>query len=422
MAGKRDLFPHDASLEFLPEKERDSILSASLRRLIRHAYRNAPGFTARMDAAGIKASQIQGTRDLQRIPVLRKDDLIRLQGERPPFGGYLAMPLEEVEHVYQSPGPIYDPQRSVHNDFGLPGIGKGQVAINTWAYQVTPAGMIMDRVLRNMGFTVFPAGPGNTDLLLQVMRSLQAACFVGSPSFLMSIIKKAEEQGLDFRKDFNLKYALAFGEMGGDALRQAFSDKYGIECPGGDVYVTADTGIIAISCAPGAGMHVSTDMIVEIVDPATGAPLPPGQAGEVVVTPFDEVYPLVRFGTGDLSMLATGKCSCGRTTPRLPKIMGRTGDAVRVRAMFVHPRQTDEVFSRCPEVSSYQLVVTRRNDRDEMLLQFELSQEPGDMEAWLETLRKQFQEVCKVRFDRAETVKPGTIPGDARRIVDRRVY
>ncbi|MCX6001080.1 MAG: phenylacetate--CoA ligase family protein, partial [Chloroflexi bacterium] len=298
MAEKRDMFPHDESLERLPAAYREKRLSKKLQQLVKYAYRNAPGFKARLDAAGLKPDDIKGISDLPRIPVLRKDDLIRLQKERPPFGGYLAVPLNRVGHVYQSPGPIYDPQRRVRNTFGSPGIGDGLIAINAWAYQITPAGMIMDAVLKNMGFTVFPAGPGNTDLQMQVMRDLQAACFAGSPSFLASIIKRAEEQGYDFKKDFNLKYALVFGEMGGDQLRRTFSEKYGIRCIGGDVYVTADTGIIAVSCDENAGMHVSTDMIVEIADPATGQVLPPGEMGEVVVTPFDEVYPLIRFGTG----------------------------------------------------------------------------------------------------------------------------
>ncbi len=422
MAEKRDMFPHDESLERLPTADREKRLSKKLQQLVKYAYRNAPGFKARLEAAGLKPDNIKGISDLPRIPVLRKDDLIRLQKERPPFGGYLAVPLKRVGHVYQSPGPIYDPQRRVRNTFGSPGIGAGLIAINAWSYQITPAGMIMDTVLKNMGFTVFPAGPGNTDLQMQVMRDLQAACFVGSPSFLASIIKRAEEQGYDFKKDFNLKYALVFGEMGGDQLRRTFSEKYGIRCLGGDVYVTADTGIIATSCDENAGMHVSTDMIVEIADPATGQVLPPGEVGEVVVTPFDEVYPLIRFGTGDLSMLITAKCVCGRTTPRLPRIMGRSGDAVRVRAMFVHPRQTDEVISRYPQISAYQLTVTRQDNRDEMLLQLELGSQPAEREKWIEALRKDFQETCRVRFDRVEYLPAGSIPQGAKKIVDKRVY
>jgi len=228
--------------------------------------------------------------------------------------------------------------------------------------------------------------------------------------------------GYDFKRDFNLKFAIVGGEMGGDPLRKMFTEKYGIFCMGGDNYAPADIGTIASSCEKNTGMHVNTDCIVEIVDPATGNILPPGEVGEIVVTPFDEVYPLVRFGTGDLSSLIIEPCECGRTTPRIPKIMGRCGDAVRVRGMFVHPRQSDEVLSRYPEVSTYQLIVNRIENRDDMLLQVELSSEPGDKESWETTLKKDFQGVCKVRFDRIEYVKPGTIDKTAKKIVDNRVY
>ncbi len=422
MAENPELFPHDNALERLPADEREKKMSEKLGRLIEYAYEKAPGFKARMDKAGLKPGDIKTSADLQRIPVLHKDDLIQLQKSDPPFGGYLAVPLSEIDHVYQSPGPIYDPQRRSRG-FGLPpGIGKGMVAMNTWSYHVVPAGLLVDSMLRSMGFTVFPAGTGNTELQVQVMHDLKVAAFVGTPSFLAAIIKKAEEMGYDFKKDFNLKFAMVAGEMGGEPLRKMFTEKYGILCMGGDNYATADIGPIAGSCEKNAGMHTNTDVILEVVDPVTGKPLPPGEVGEVVVTPFDEVYPLIRFGTGDLSTLVTDLCECGRTTPRLPKIMGRSGEAVRVRAMFVHPRQTDEVMAKYPEVGNYQLIVTRPENRDEMLLQIELAREPANKDAWLEAMKKEFQGACKVRFDRVEFAKAGTIPKDGKKILDKRAY
>jgi phenylacetate-CoA ligase len=422
MAEKEDLFPHDGSLERLPVPDRDKMMSEKLQRLVSYAYENAPGFKIRLDGAGIKPADIKNLADLKRIPVLHKDDLIRLQKEMPPFGGYLAVPLSEIDHIYQSPGPIYDPQRRLRAGAFPAGIGKGQVAINTWSYHITPAGLLIDRMLNGMGFTVFPAGTGNTELQVQVMRDLKVSFFVGTPSFLAAIIKKAEEMGYDFKKDFNLKFAQVAGEMGGEPLRKMFTEKYGIICMGGDNYVTADLGPIAGSCEKNAGMHVNTDVIVEIVDPTTGNTLPPGEVGEVVVTPFDEVYPLVRFGTGDLSMLVIEPCECGRTTPRLPKIMGRSGDAVRVRAMFVHPRQTDEVISKFQEIALYQIIVTRPTDRDEMLLQVELASPPADRGAWEASLRKEFQDTCKVKFDALEVLPSGSIPPEGKKIIDRRTY
>lgn len=419
---KPDVFPHDDTLERLSTPEREKRMNKKLQQLIKYAYENAPGFKARMDKAGVKPGEIKTRDDLDKIPVLRKDDLIQLQKENPPFGGYLAVPLSEVDHVYQSPGPIYDPQRKVRSLPGSPDMGRGQIVMNTWSYHITPAGLMVDNMMRAMGFTVFPAGTGNTELQIKVMHDLKVTGFVGTPSFLATIIKKAEEMGYDFKRDFNLKFAIVGGEMGGDPLRKMFTEKYGILCMGGDNYSTADIGTIASSCEKNTGMHVNTDCIVEIVDPATGNILPPGEVGEIVVTPFDEVYPLVRFGTGDLSSLIIEPCECGRTTPRIPKIMGRCGDAVRVRGMFVHPRQSDEVLERYPEVSTYHLIVNRIENRDDMLLQVELRSEPGDKESWEATLKKDFQGVCKVRFDRIEYVKPGTIDKTAKRIVDNRVY
>jgi phenylacetate-CoA ligase len=172
----------------------------------------------------------------------------------------------------------------------------------------------------------------------------------------------------------------------------------------------------------GTGMHVNTDVIVEIVDPHTGKVLGPGEVGEVVVTPFDEVYPLIRFSTGDLSCLHTEVCECGRATPRLPKIMGRTGDAVRVRAMFIHPNQSNEVAARFPEIGAYQLIVTREDNRDNMVMRIEPAGELTDEKKWLEELDRNFRDVCKVRFDKLEFVPAGTISPEAKRILDNRVY
>lgn len=228
--------------------------------------------------------------------------------------------------------------------------------------------------------------------------------------------------GYDFKKDFCLKAAMVFGEMGGDPLRKTFTEKYDIFCLGGDAYSTADLGSIATSCEKNAGMHVNTDCIAEIIDPATGKVMPPGEVGEIVITPFDEVYPLIRFGTGDLGMLMVEKCECGRTTPRIPKIMGRSGEAVRVRGMFIHPRQSDDVVSRFREIANYRLFVTRPANRDEMVLQIELSAQPDDRERWEEALKKDFQGVCKVRFDTIDIVKTGSLGVGSPRIVDKRIY
>ena len=422
---KKESRPSPQELERMTPKERQKYLEGRMREIVAYAYERAPAVKERFEKAGVKPGDIRTVKDLEKIPMLRKDALVALQKANPPFGGYLAVPMDSLERIYQSPGPIYDPQRK--RGFGMgagmgPDFGKGQIVMNTWSYHITPAGLGVDQALRNLGFTVVPTGTGNTELQVQIMHDLKVHGFVGTPSFLKIIIDKAEEIGYDFKKDFNLKWAMVGGEMGGEPLRKLFQEKYGIFCMGGDSYATADIGTIATGCDKQSGMHITTDAIVEIVDPATGKQLGPGEVGEVVVTPFDEVYPLIRFGTGDLSTFVDEPCGCGRTTPRLPKIMGRSGDAVRVRGMFVHPKQTDEAISRFPEISQYQLVVTRPGHRDEMVLKVELADEAVDKEKLKSALDKNFRDICKVRFDRMEFVAKGTIPEGAKRIVDERVY
>jgi phenylacetate-CoA ligase len=417
--------PSPYELERMAPKERQKHLEERMREIIAYAYDRAPAVKERFDNAGVKPEDIQTVKDLEKIPVVRKDDLIALQKANPPFGGYLAVPIDSLERIYQSPGPIYDPQRK--RGFGAAGsgatgFGKGQIVMNTWSYHVTPAGLGVDQLLRNMGFTVVPMGTGNTEIQVQVMHDLKVNGFVGTPSFLKIIIDKAEEMGYNFKKDFNLKWAMVGGEMGGESLRKLFQEKYGILCMGGDTYATADVGTVATGCEKQSGMHITTDAVVEIVDSATGKQLGPGEEGEIVITPFDEVYPLIRFATGDLSMIMEESCDCGRTTPRLPKILGRSGEAVRVRGMFVHPKQTDEVIAKFPEINRYQLVVTRPQNRDEMLLKIELVGNSVDKEKLQSTLDKSFREICKVRFDRIDFVAMGSIPKNAKQIIDERIY
>lgn len=417
--------PSAQELEHMAPEERQKYLEEKLREIIRYACKNAPAVKERFDKAGVKPEDVRTIKDLEKVPVLRKDDVIELQKKNPPFGGLLAVPLDSIERIYQSPGPIYEPDKgkSFARGSGMgSGFGKGQIVINTWSYHLVPAGLKIDQILRDMGCTVVPSGTGNTELQVQIMHDLKVTGFSGTPSFLKVIIDKAEDMGYDFKKDFNVQWAIVAGEMGGEELREMFQQKYGIFCLGGNGYGTAELGGVAVECDKKAGMHINADLIVEIVDPATGKQLGPNEIGEIVVTPFDEVYPLIRFGTGDSSSLDFDPCACGRTTPRLPKIMGRVGDAVRIRGMFVHPKQTDEVIQGFPEISRYQLVVTRPQHRDEMVLQIELANESVDREKLKSALDQKFRVVCKVRFDRVEFIAKGSIPEDAKAIVEKRTY
>ncbi|MFQ6015632.1 MAG: phenylacetate--CoA ligase family protein [Anaerolineae bacterium] len=404
--------------------EQEKVRGQRLAHIVRHAYENAPGVRAKLEEAGITPDQIKSLADLKKIPVTSKDELVELQKANPPFGGYLAVPLSDLKRIYFSPGPIYDPQgeeeaRATAEAIGAAGFGSGDIVLNTFSYHLVPAGLMIDEALQAVGCTVVPTGVGNTELQVKMMADLRATGYVGTPSFLMTLIKKAEEMGLDFRKVFALRKALFTAEPYPPSLRKQFEEGYGLETA--QAYGTADVGLVAYECPEASGLHFSDEVILEIVDPASGKRLGPGEAGEVVVTTFNETYPLIRFGTGDLSAYTAEPCPCGRTSPRLIAIMGRVGDAVKVRGMFVHPNQLRAAVSRFPEVTAFQAVITRPEHRDQMTLRLEVT-EGTDQEKLQEGLGKAVRDLCRLGADRIEFVAKGTIPEDAKPMVDERTW
>jgi phenylacetate-CoA ligase len=381
----------------------------------------------KLDKAGVKPSDIRTVKDLEKIPITSKDDLIDLRRVSPPWGGLIAIPPEKLRKVYMSPGPIYDIQsldenfyRRVEEHLYGGGFRPGDIVVNTWSYHMVPAGHWYDEAVRRLGATVIPMGVGNTELQVQVLHDMMVTGWIGSTGFLTTILAKAEEMGYDVRRDFALRLAGAGGEMGGGPMRKMFEEKYGLTtCDG---YGTADVGFVAYECNQRSGMHLCEELVVEIVDPNTGKQVGPGEVGQVVVTPFDNTYPLIRFGTGDLSAYIDEPCPCGRTSLRLVRIMGRVGDAVRTRGMFIHPRQISEVVSKFPEISRYQAVVTRPGTRDHLVLKVEVADETTDKDKLMGAIGKTFQDVCRIRLDEVEFVPKGTIPEGAKGIVDERVY
>ncbi len=417
----------DRLARMTPEQRRH-YLDKKLRQVVVHAFERAPSIRERLEKAGIDPYKVKGISDLESLPVLRKDELIDLYKSRPPLGGLVAVPLTDLERVYVSPGPIYDPhhkseafwQRHKHLVESV-GFGKGDVVINAWSYHLVPAGLMVDEALRRAGATVVPMGVGNTELHVEVMRQLRVTGFFGSTGFFMNIINKAEEMGYDVVKDFNLRLACIGGEMGGGPIRKLVEEKYGIVTR--DVYGTADVGLFAYECSGKEGMHIAEGVIVEIVSPETGRPVPPGEVGEVVVTPIDETYPLIRFGTGDLAALIEEPCPCGRTSLRITRILGRVGDAVRVRGMFVHPRQLEPAMTRFGQVVKYQAVVTRSGHRDELALKVELKEEEAiEREKLAQEINDAVSSAIRVKVDRIEFVGKGAIPEGHKLIVDERVY
>ncbi len=414
-------------LEIMSPKEREKYLNQKLSEAVDNAYQNAPATREIFDRAGVSPSQIRTVKDLEKLPITRKTDLIELQKSKPPYGGFLTIPEEDVNRVFISPGPIYEPLHAetvkwFAKTFYAAGFRKGDIALNTFTYHMSPAGILFHEGLRDCGATVIPMGVGSTETQVQTMHDLKVTGFVGTPSFLMTVIKRAEEMGYDFHRDFALRKAWFTGEMLPLSLRKNFEDDYEISTA--QAYaVTEPGGCLAYECSQKSGMHFMDDYVVEIVDPETGEQLGPGETGEIVVTPIhNKTWGLIRFGTGDMSYYTTDPCPCGRTANRLVAIVGRAGDAIKVRGMFIVTKQAEQVFASFPQISAFQIVVNRKAQRDGMTFNIELKDEAADQKKLAEELNKGFQDMCRVKADKIEFVPKGTIPSEHKTIVDERTW
>ncbi len=332
-------------LETMTYETRRNYLDAKLAAAVQHAYNNATAAKKLLDNCGICADEIKTVSDLEKLPITRKTDLIEMQKSDLPYGGILTVPPENVERIFISPGPVYEIQspeiKWFSKSFWAAGFRKGDIVINTFTYHMSPAGILFHEGIRDCGATVVVAGTGNTDLQIQIMKDLKVTGFVGTPSFLMAVIKATEEKGYDFRNDFSVKKSWFTGEPLSPTIRQILENDYGISTS--QAYaVTEPGGAIAYECEEKSGMHFMDDYVIEIVDPETGKQLGPGEVGEIVVTPVHSPdWGLIRFGTGDLSSYITESCPCGRTSNRITGIVGRTTDAVKVRGMFIVARQAE---------------------------------------------------------------------------------
>jgi phenylacetate-CoA ligase len=287
---------------------------------------------------------------------------------------------------------------------------------------MSPAGILFHEGIRDCGATVVVTGTGNTDLQIQIMKDLRVTGFVGTPSFLMTVLKRAGEMGLNLKKDLALKKAWFTGEMLAASLRKTFEEDYRI-----DTYqayaVTEPGGAIAYECRQKSGMHLMDEFITEIVDPETGKQLGPGETGEIVVTPIhNKTWGLIRFGTGDLSSCVTEACPCGRTANRITGIVGRAGDAVKVRGMFIVGKQAEQAIMGFGQISRYQLIVGRRQHRDELALKAELKNTGVDTARLADDLNQKFQDICRIRIDKIDFVDPGTISEKQQGIKDERKW
>ncbi len=395
-----------------------------LREHLAYAYARAPAVRALLDEAALDPKTMRGLADLAALPVTSKDDLLRRQAEDPPFGGFCAVPVEDVGRVYVSPGPIYEPAGVWENAdwmqdiLAANGVPRRGRALISFSYHLVPAGLGLDDMLRRYGLAVVPAGIGNTDVQAQVLCDLGVEVFCGTPSFLVTLMERAEAKGYRWGHELRLRYAIIGAEAFTTALKTEMARR---DLAVVQTYGTADVGLLGASCPAGDGFHLSDQAVVEIVDPDNGQPLDPGEIGEVVVTPFSPTYPLVRFGTGDLAALQAEPCPCGLASPVLSRLAGRVGEAVKVRGMFLHPIQVDAALDAIDGIGRYQVSVRRAGLRDELVVQVEIAGDNGE-DGLPELVEKRAREIWRVRPDRVETVSSGTLPEGGKVLVDERPW
>jgi phenylacetate-CoA ligase len=408
---------HDLETQ-APEK-REARQWKAIKKLLEHAAKHSEEFRARLARAGLSLRDLDSLKAYGALPPLSKKELISLQAERG-LSWLLTCKPGELRRVYQSPGPIFDPE-GVESDywgwaegFFAAGFRPGDLVQMTFSYHLTPAGLMLEEPLREIGCAVIPAGPGNTDVQVDLMRRLPVTGFVGMASYLKVIGEKARSLGLDLRKDLGVRKAFVAAERLPEALRAEVEEMFGATVRQG--YGTADVGSIAYECELPQGMHLSSRAHVEICDPETGLPLPVGETGEVVVTPFTRDYPLLRLATGDLSSLIEAPCPCGRTSLRLDGIKGRADDTAKVKGQFIYPAQAVQVAARFPQIEAWQIVLSNPGGKDRITVRLALT---ADIDAG--AFQGAFQAVLKLRPE-VEPLAPGALAQDARRLVDERVF
>jgi phenylacetate-CoA ligase len=422
--GKLDYRPD--YLEWAPSDVRQKYHDEALQELVHWAYTHSPPMREKLESAGVRPEDIHTTKDLEKLPVTTREDIMAWQKAEPPFGGLLAVPVQELNNIFMVPGPAYSPNfgppkaSAVKRIFG-PVFRPGDIVNVTFAHHLGPGGLIWHPVLSALEAVGIPGGTGFTEIQVQMMKDCRVTGYIGTPSFLITLIEKAEELGYDWCRDFSLRAAMVGAEPLPVSLRKRL-ENYNITV--WEIYGFAVGGLMMIECMPGSGqgMHCLDEGVWEIVDPETGRQLGPGERGEVVVTPYVKGYPLIRVGSGDLSYFLEGPCPCGRTSPRIAGWKGRVGEALKVRGMFVHPNQIDEVASKFTQLAAYQAVVTRVGNRDNLTFKIELADQDADREKLTGEIEHSFKDICRVKIDSCDFLSTGTIPEERKSLVDERVW
>ncbi|WP_372659436.1 phenylacetate--CoA ligase family protein [Hydrogenophaga sp.] len=410
------------ALETRTPAEREAAQMAALSAQVAHAQQHSAAFATILK--GVDAGSVTTREALSKLPVTRKHELLDLQkasrasgGDA--FGGFSALVRgPAMSRVFASPGPIYEPEGASADYWRTgralyaAGFRQGELVHNSFSYHMTPGAFILEAGAHAVGCTVFPAGTGQTEQQLEAVRDLQPNAYTGTPSFLRILLEKAAEAKVDVS---GIQKASVGGEACPPSLTAWFKER-GVEVY--QTYATADLGLVAYETAAREGLLLEESVIVEIVRPGTGDPLPEGEVGELVVTTLNPAYPLIRFGTGDLSAILPGACPTGRTAPRIKGWMGRADQTTKVRGMFVHPAQVAEITKRFPQILKARLVISGEMANDQMCLQVEASDVADGLREQIETA---VRDTTKLRAQ-VQVVRPGSLPNDGKVIEDARSY
>jgi phenylacetate-CoA ligase len=403
------------ALEVRDPAQREADIFARLPEILKGAAA-APAYAERFK--GIDLERVVSREALAALPVLRKSELPVLQKAAAPFGGLVSHSAGSYGRLFTSPGPIFEPEargadpwRAARGLYAA-GFRTGDVVLNTFSYHLTPGGFIMDSGARALGCAVIPAGPGNTEQQFELIETYRPAAYCGTPDFLKILLDGAAAAGRDVS---SIKRALVSGAAFPKSLQDEFADR-GIAAY--QAYATADLGFIAYETAARNGLVVNEDIIVEIVRPGTGDPVPEGEVGEIVVTTLDPFHPWIRLALGDLTAAMPGMSACGRTNMRIKGWMGRADQSTKVKGMFVRPEQVAEISRRHPGLGRLRLVVTRAGEADDMTLKVE-AEKPDD--ALAVEIARTLQGVMKLKGS-VSFAAPGSLPNDGKVISDERTY
>lgn len=404
-------------------EERKVRQDESLAGMVKLGYEKSARLKQIFDTHKINPLNIKSREDLENLPVTSREKLVEMEMQEPPYAS-LENPSVQIDRIFTSPGPVYEPHLSENDNlwaraFFAAGIGPSDIALNAFSYHLVAAGLTFHNGLRRVGATVVPSGTSSSQIQVQLIKDLKVTAYVGTPSFLSAIIAKAGEMGFNFKKDFRLKKACFAAEPLFPDMRRSFENEYGIDTY--QMYGATEVGDVAYECSQKNGWHICEETIVEIVDPSTGKNVAPGQLGEIVVTRLNEIFFLLRFGTGDLSRIITDECPCGRTSYRLAGISGRIGDAVKVRGLFIAPSQLKMIQSKFNNLP-LQASVSRTGHDDVLKVKVEKIVPEIGTPAWEENFKTIFREICTVKIDHLEYLNAGTIKPEEKLIVDQRQW